>query len=225
MEKDKASSASYESFCKECEAFEEDRKGFRGDEAKVVSELGYVRNVLLRNLTEKHIGLDVESGKIIVSLKNLKSVRLTMGLAKGKDFVIDKKLENDARRFYLRDTLTVDIPELNDGDYMINAASGKDISNYITYSSTRISLASRVDNRGICIYAADYQTGEPIRSADIDLKKNGKPVVSCKGFAFDGFTPLPEYMAAKIKGDTRCSAEYGNRPACRSSRLRRELWH
>lgn len=207
MEKDKASSASYESFCKECEAFEEERKGFRGDEAKVVSELGYVRNVLLRNLTEKHIGLDVENGKIIVSLKNLKSVRLTMGLSGGKDFVIDKKLENGTGSFYLRDTLMVDIPELNDGDYVITAVSGKDISNYITYSSSRISLASRADNRGICIYAADYQTGEPIRSADIDLKKNGKSVVSCKGFAFDGFTPLPEDMAAKIKGDTYYTLE------------------
>ena len=207
MEKDKASSASYESFCKECEAFEEERKGFRGDEAKVVSELVYVRNVLLRNLTEKHIGLDVEEGKIIISLKNLRSVHLTMGLAKGKDLVIDKKLENEVCSFYLRDTLTVDIPELNDGDYMINAASGKDISNYITYSSARISLASRVDNRGVCIYAADYQTGEPIRSADIDLKKNGKPVVSCKGFAFDGFTPLPEDMAAKMNGDTYYTME------------------
>lgn len=207
MEKDKATSASYESFCKECEAFEEERKGFRGDEAKVVSELGYVRNVLIRNLTEKHIGLDVEEGKIIISLKNLRSVHLTMGLAKGKDFVIDKKLENEVCSFYLRDTLTVDIPELNDGDYMINAASGKDISNYITYSSARISLASRVDNRGVCIYAADYQTGEPIRSADIDLKKNGKPVVSCKGFAFNGFTPLPEDMAAKMNGDTYYTME------------------
>lgn len=207
MEKDKASSASYESFCKECEAFEEERKGFRGDEAKVVSELGYVRNVLIRNLTEKHIGLDVENGKIIVSLKNLKSVRLTMGLSGGRDFVIDKKLENDARSFYLRDTLMVDIPELNDGDYMINAVSGRDISNYITYSSSRISLASRADNRGICIYAADYHTGEPIRSADIDLKKNGKSVVFRKGFAFDGFTPLPEDMAAKIKGDTYYTLE------------------
>lgn len=207
MEKDKASSASYESFCKECEAFEEERKGFRGDEAKVVSELGYVRNVLIRNLTEKHIGLDVENGKIIVSLKNLKSVRLTMGLSGGKDFVIDKKLENGTGSFYLRDTLMVDIPELNDGDYMINAVSGKDISNYITYSSSRISLASRADNRGICIYAADYHTGEPIRSADIDLKKNGKSVVFRKGFAFDGFTPLPEDMAAKIKGDTYYTLE------------------
>ena len=207
MEKDKASSASYESFCKECEAFEEERNGFRGDEAKVVSELGYVRNVLLRNLTEKHIGLDVENGKIIVSLKNLKSVRLTMGLSGGKDFVIDKKLENGTGSFYLRDTLMVDIPELNDGDYMINAVSGKDIINYITYSSSRISLASRMDSRGICIYAADYQTGEPIRSADIDLKKNGKPVVSCKGFAFDGFTPLPEDMAAKMNGDTYYTME------------------
>lgn len=207
MEKYKASSASYESFCKECEAFEEERKGFRGDEAKVVSELGYVRNVLLRNLTEKHIGLDVEDGKIIISLKNLKSVHLTMGLSGEKDFVIDKKLDNEVRSFYLRDTLTVDIPELNDGDYMINAASGKDISNFITYSSARISLASRVDNRGVCVYAADYQTGEPIRSADIDLKKNGKPVVSCKGFAFDGFTPLPEDMAAKMNGDTYYTME------------------
>lgn len=207
MEKDKATSASYESFCKECDAFEKERKGFNGDEAKVVSELGYVRNVLLRNLMEKHIGLDVKDGKIIISLKNLKSVHLTMGLSGGKDFVIDKKLENDARSFYLRDTLTVDIPELNDGDYMINAASGKDISNYIVFSSSRISLASRRDSRGICIYAADYQTGEPIRSADIDLKKNGKPVVSCKGFAFDGFTPLPEYMAAKMNGDTYYTME------------------
>lgn len=207
MEKDKATSASYESFCKECEAFEDERKTFRGDEAKVVSELGYVRNVLLLNLTEKHIGLDVKEGKIIVSLKNLRSVHLTMGLSGGKDFVIDKKLENESRSFYLRDTLTVEIPELNDGDYMINAASGKDISNYITYSSARISLASRVDNRGVCIYATDYQTGEPIRSADIDLKKNGKPVVSCKGFVFDGFTPLPEDMAAKMKGDTYYTME------------------
>lgn len=207
MEKDKATSASYESFCKECDAFEEERKGFNGDEAKVVSELGYVRNVLLRNLTEKHIGLDVKDGKIIISLKNLKSVHLTMGLSWGKDFVIDKKLENESRSFYLRDTLTVEIPELNDGDYMINAASGKDISNYITYSSARISLASRVDNRGVCIYTADYQTGEPIRSADIDLKKNGKSVVSCKGFVFDGFTQLPEDMAAKMKGDTYYTME------------------
>lgn len=83
-------------------------------------------------------------------------------------------------------TLTLDLPQINDGEYEIKAVSGKE-EDYITFQSRRISFAARTENRGICVYAADYETGEPIRKADIELRKSGKTVSVYKDFNFKGF--------------------------------------
>lgn len=203
MEKSCAESADYEAFYKECQDFEKARKAFNGDEAKIVGGLNSVDDIV-RNLTDKNIELRVEDGKIIAVLKNLKSVHLSMALSsvKSAGAVIDKTLKNERCSFYVPDTLTLDLPQINDGEYEIKAVSGK-VEECITFQSRRISFAARTENRGICVYAADYESGEPIRKADIELRKSGKTVSVYKDLNFNGFTPLPAEIAKQMDVPSR----------------------
>ncbi|MDY5302466.1 MAG: hypothetical protein SPH63_05520, partial [Candidatus Cryptobacteroides sp.] len=203
MEKSCAESADYEAFYKECQDFEKARKAFNGDEAKIVGGLNSVDDIV-RNLTDKNIELRVEDGKIIAVLKNLKSVHLSMALSsvKSAGAVIDKTLKNERCSFYVPDTLTLDLPQINDGEYEIKAVSGK-VEECITFQSRRISFAARTENHGICVYAADYESGEPIRKADVELRKSGKTVSVYKDLNFNGFTPLPAEIAKQMDVPSR----------------------
>ncbi len=201
MKKGKSSSSDYEAFYRECQAFEKTRSAFHGDEARVAEDVESVKNII-SELTEKNVDLSVRDGKVIAVLTNMNSVHLEMRLKdnSGKP-LIDNVLKNDTGSFFVGDTLSMDIPELSDGEYFIVAKSGK-IEGILPYSSHRISLASRTDSRGLCIYATDYKSGEPLKSANIELKKNGKIVTAVKNFSFNGFTALPGEITSRMKGDS-----------------------
>lgn len=201
LRKDNASAPEFEALYDDCKKFEKERKAFRGNEAEIVAELYVVRDIIIKELESRSIGLDAENGKLAVVLRNLNSVHVTMKPAEGAGAaLLDMELKNDACSFYVEDTLTVDIPDADDGVYVIEAVSGKN-SNMTTYESYRISVALRTDSRGLCLYAADHESGKPIEAADISLEKKGKQVSVYKGLKFDGFTPLPEAVTSGIKGD------------------------
>ena len=196
----KMSSTDYEKFYNECQAFEKERNAFHGSEARIAKEASGVESIIAE-LTDKGIDLDIRNGKIVVVLKNLDKAHLTMKLGNdASKALIDKVLKNDVRSFFVGDTLKLAVPELNDGEYVIYVENDK-AANALNYSSFRISLASRADSRGLCIYAADYKSGEPLNTADLELKKNGKTVAAYKGFRFNGFTPLPEEISSRLKGN------------------------
>lgn len=194
----KAGSDEYKALYDKCAAFEKERTAFTGIESKVVGDLTTVE-ILCSHLTAKSVEVRLEDGKILVLLQNLKSAKLSMSSDEaGSKTVLSESLANPKCSFYVKDTVPVDVPMVDDGDYVIVAKNGKCVSSR-RYGSHRISVASRTDSRGKCIYAAGWKSGKPLESADLQLYKNGKVIASCAGFKFDGFTPLPQEFVSVMK--------------------------
>lgn len=194
----KAGSDEYKALYDECAAFEKERTAFTGIESKVVGDLTTVEN-LCSHLTAKSVEVRFEDGKILVLLQNLKSAKLSMSPDEaGSKTVLSESLDNPKCSFYVKDTVSVDLPVADDGDYVIVAKNGKCVSSR-RYGSHRISVASRTDSRGKCIYAAGWKSGKPLECADLQLYKNGKVIASCADFKFDGFTPLPQEFVSVMK--------------------------
>lgn len=194
----KAGSDEYKALYDECAAFEKERTAFIGIESKVVGDLTTVEN-LCSHLTAKSVEVRLEDGKILVLLQNLKSAKLSMSPDDaGSKTVLSESLANPKCSFYVMDTVSVDLPVVDDGDYVIVAKNGKCVSSR-RYGSHRISVASRTDSRGKCIYAAGWKSGKPLECADLQLYKNGKVIASCADFKFDGFTPLPQEFVSVMK--------------------------
>lgn len=194
----KAGSDEYKALYDECAAFEKERTAFTGVESKVVGDLTTVEN-LCSHLTAKSVDVRLEDGKILVLLQNLKSAKLSMSPDEaGSKTVLSESLDNQKCSFYVKDTVSVDLPVVDDGDYVIVAKNGKCVSSR-RYGSHHISVASRTDSRGKCIYAAGWKSGKPLECADLQLYKNGKVIASCAGFNFDGFTPLPREFVSVMK--------------------------
>lgn len=201
LNRGKAPGEEYERLYNECASFEAERDSYKGDEALIVRDIEYVRS-LSEQLTGESVTLHASASELKVLLRNVPEVNVKFrkeGDDKGKA-LLDKSLKDTVRSFYVQDTLTVDIPPVDDGEYRFEAKSGKVIYTE-HYGSHRISLAKRTDSRGICIYAADWKSGEPLRKADLKLTKNGRVIAEYKGFVFNGFTPLPDMMDAKVEGN------------------------
>ena len=194
----KAGSDEYKALYDKCAAFEKERTAFTGIEGKVVGDLTTVEN-LCSHLTAKSVEVRLEDRKILVLLQNLKSAKLSMFPDEaGSKTVLSESLDNLQCSFYVKDTVPVDLPVVDDGDYVIVAKNGKCVSSR-RYGSHRISVASRTDSRGKCIYAAGWKSGKPLECADLQLYKNGKVIASCADFKFDGFTPLPQEFVSVMK--------------------------
>ena len=194
----KAGSDEYKALYDECAAFEKERTAFSGVESKVVGDMTTVEN-LCSHLTAKSVDVRIKDGKILVLLQNLKSAKLSMSPDEaGSKTVLSESLANPKCSFYVKDTVSVDLPVVDDGDYVIDAKNGKNVSSR-RFGSHRISVASRTDSRGKCIYAAGWKSGKPLECADLQLYKNGKVIASCAGFKFDGFTPLPQEFVSVMK--------------------------
>lgn len=194
----KAGSDEYKALYDKCAAFEKEKAAFTGIESKVVGDLTTVEN-LCSHLTDKSVEVRLEDGKILVLLQNLKSAKLSMSPDEaGSKTVLSESLANPKCSFYVKDTVSVDLPVVDDGDYVIVAKNGMNVSSR-RFCSHRISVASRTDSRGKCIYAAGWKSGKPLECADLQLYKNGKVIASCAGFKFDGFTPLPQAFVSVMK--------------------------
>lgn len=194
----KAGSDEYKALYDECAAFEKERTAFTGIESKVVGDLTTVEN-LCSHLTDKSVEVRLKDGKILVLLQNLKSAKLSMSPDEADSkTVLSESLANPKNSFYIKDTVSVNLPVVDDGDYVIVAKNGKCVSSR-RYGSHRISVASRTDSRGKCIYAAGWKSGKPLECADLQLYKNGKVIASCADFKFDGFTPLPQEFVSVMK--------------------------
>lgn len=194
----KAGSDEYKALYDECAAFEKERTAFTGVESKVVGDLITIEN-LCSSLTDKSVEVRLEDGKILVLLQNLKSAKLSMSPDEaGSKTVLSESLANPKCSFYVKDTVSVDLPVVDDGDYVIVAKNGMNVSSR-RFCSHRISVASRTDSRGKCIYAAGWKSGKPLECADLQLYKNGKVIASCADFKFDGFTPLPQEFVSVMK--------------------------
>lgn len=171
-------------------------KAYSGDEAELVAELNSP-SALEKRLASRNIDIDVEAGRAVIVLQNLDKVKVSI-LWSGK-VLSDTALVNEKRSFYVGDTLEYTLPALDDGTYEIRASSGN-VKAARDFQVYRISLALRREESGLCAYAADWKTGEPVGRADVRLYKNGNLVAEAKDFIFNGFTTLPGEIGTKISG-------------------------
>ena len=149
------------------------------------------------HLESKAVIVKVKDGKAEIALRNLDKVKLR--ITREDDTVFETTVENPVRSYYALDTVAVDIPVLDDGDYRIRCYDGKDELGQCSYPKYTLSVAVREDSMGKCVYVADYKTGEPLDKVDVKLYKSGRQVEEVKDVTLDGFTRLPDRIASKIE--------------------------
>lgn len=184
---------------KRLESYEHERKSYRsGVERLLVGDFAGFET-MLDVLQAKSVLVSVKNGEVKLALRNLDKVRVK--ITRNEDKVYETLLENPVGSFYAPDTLTLDLPPLDDGEYSIICYDGKDQMGRCHYPKYTLSVASRVNDEGTGIYVADYLSGRPLDKVDMTLYKGDRKVAEVSEVVLDGFTPLPQEMVSRLRGD------------------------
>lgn len=176
----KGTSQDYLGLREECKSLIARQKSFSGDEKALAACCVYASN-LLERLESPEAYVSAEDGVVTVTMRNLKSVNLTLKKGDNGDEVWKCVIENPVNSFYRVDTAKVNIPVIDDGEYILYW-SARDVSqNKIEYHKYSISVACRIKDGRYEIFAADAISG--------------KPLDSVSGFGLNGFTPVPHNIA------------------------------
>ena len=188
-------------------AAEKERKSYTSGIDAKIAETVHDFKYQLENLERKEVSVSFDDGKIVVALRNLDKVEVSMEPdAKGAQPLFKKTVANPAKRFHVLDTVKLDIPGCDDGDYLVRARNGK-VEDVAAYSPKRLSIAVREDSEGWKFYVTDYLSGEPCKQVDLRLSLSGNTSVEEKGVRVDGFTKLPDRVASALKGDAYYTIE------------------
>lgn len=150
-------------------------------------------------LTAKSVGARVENNVVKASFVNVPYAEVI--LSDGRKVVYREKLVNDRRSFYKPDTLSLALPPIDDGRYVLRLrANGADPVE-LEYNKASLSVAVRRHEGTLYLYVADFMTGRPAEKVDVTVRKEGHDEVyaEASGVHLDGFTPLPESIAASLK--------------------------
>ena len=165
------------------------------------------------NLNVDHIEQALERHQMDISFQNDSIVLTGRNIGRGTVvFSSDEatkivSFRNQDGPFYVLDTLRAPIPALPDGSYRVRSEK---YASYTSYQKHTLSLAVRRQKEGFAVYVADYQTGEPVPSATIRLKRRRKTIE--KELSLDGFTLLPEVFQKLIdKREVTLEARIGDR--------------
>lgn len=184
---------------KRLESYEHERKSYRsGVERLLVGDFAGFET-MLDVLQAKSVLVTVKNGEVRLALSNLDKLRVK--ITRNEDKIFETLLENPVGSFYALDTLALDLPSLDDGEYSIICYDGKDQIGRCHYPKYTLSVASRVNDEGAGVYVADYLSGRPLDKVDMTLYKGDRKVVEASGVVLDGFTPLPQEMVSRLRGD------------------------
>ena len=215
-EKEKASASSYQSLYNRCTAYEKERAALKGEEARIAKGCTTVKN-LVNTLSSKDVKVRVIGKKAVVTFRNLDKATLT--LLQDKKKLQTWNLTNPDRSFYVYDTVKVDLPELGDGSYTLEAVNGK-LNGIGWYNQHNLSLATRREADGLAVYVAEYISGKPLDKARIILWKGDREVLS-ETVRMDGFTLLSQRFQDLVQNNRdvhySLSAETGSGKALRAS--------
>lgn len=200
------------------ESYEHERQSYRtGADRLIAEDCTRFRN-MLEHLESKAVFVTIKDGKAEFALRNLDKVRVRV--SRDNDNVFETVLDNPVGSFYVLDTLAVELPALDDGDYTVRCYDGKNVIGKYHYPKYTLSMALRADKDGTGVYVADYRTGKPSDKVDVIIYKGDRKAAEAKDVKLDGFTPLPRDLAAVMDGDVyriecRCMGDDGS---VRSSR-------
>ena len=185
---EKSTAEAYRQLALDCQTLIDARKKFSGDEKTLAECTGNAEDIL-ETLTAQEISLDVSKGVASLRVRNLPEVKVR--ILEGKREIWSTTVDNPTKSFYLRDTLTLRLPELDDKTYTLKCTGGK-AETESEYRKYTLSIAHKRDLDSYAIYVADYLTGKPVETCDILLYDDeDKLVDQVRGFPLDGFTYLP----------------------------------
>lgn len=209
------SSDDFKALRKECLALITERKAFVGSEKSVASCCKRAES-LISEMDSKELEFRIEDSSLEIYLRNLESMRVRV--FKDKVKIWEHIGNNPKLSYFAPDTISLPLPVVADGSYNVECSSG-DIKESAQWEKYTISAVTRWNEEGLGIWAADFQSGEPFESVDIELLKNGKPIKTHKGLVLKGFTPIPEGMQNLIENDDRNDYTLRVLSGNRSSRL------
>lgn len=227
---DNAKASDYEQFYEDCKSAEAFRKALRGEEKAIAGDLTTARDFMDR-LSEKRIGVSTGEEGIEIVLINLSSATLSVLPCEGRSkSILTRKVKVDNPHFYVGDTVRVDAPWKDDGEYIVTVRSGRteEVSHVVV---SRLSAALRLGGNRLGIYVAESRTGRPLEKVDLTLLKGDRELVSVRDVpAGQQFAPLPEEMVNAIGDQSalyriQCSARDSAGFLMRSGKVRVPFRH
>ena len=180
---------------------EKERKSYRDGIDAAIAKGCKGFGIMLEALQKKGATVSIDDGIATVCLRNMPEAKVR--LFKDDKKVYETVLDNPVRSFYAFDTLRLDMPELDDGEYLFECLDGSEILGTCPYVKYTMSLASRASKDGISQYVADYLSGQPVDKADVLLYKGDRLVAEAHDVRFAGFTALPDAVASRLESAAR----------------------
>ena len=196
QEKAEGSSEHYRQMRKRVVDLIRERDSFRDASEKSLAGYCTVLDGILKHLDAEVAYVEVKDGNVQLMLRNLDKVKVR--LQHKKETVFETVLRNTEGSYHALDTMSLDLPELDDGDYLLQCFSGTEKLGERSFPKYTLSSAVRQDAGGLALYVADYMTGEPVDSVDVLLYKDDRKLAEVKGLALNGFTRLPSEIADKV---------------------------
>lgn len=194
---------SYKALFEACKSAEKERRSYKnGVEERIAGNVDDFKQ-LMESLERKEVRASFSGNEMILTFRNLDKVSVEVSLdAKDAKPLLKKTVVNPQKSFFVLDTVRIEIPKCDDGDYVIKMKNGK-VSETAQWTPKTLSIAVRDDSEGKRFYVADYLTGKPLEKVDLELFRSGSSVAKVADITLskDGFTPLPEAVANAIKQD------------------------
>ncbi|MGN0195986.1 MAG: MG2 domain-containing protein [Candidatus Cryptobacteroides sp.] len=195
----KATASDYELFYEDCKSAEAFRKSLRGEEKAMAGELTTARD-FMDELSRQSISVSAGEEGIEIVLNNLSSTTLSVRPCEGRGkSILTRKVKVDNPHFYVGDTVRVDAPWKDDGEYVVTVRSGRTEA-VSDVSVSRLSAAVRLAGNNLGIYVAESRTGRPLEKVDLTLLKGDRELVSVRDVpAGQQFAPLPEELLKAVR--------------------------
>ena len=196
--------ASYKTLYRDCVIAEKERLSYsKGIDKEIAGKMNDFK-LLMESLDRKEIEISFEKDVAVLTLRNLSKADVEF-VRDTKDAkpLIRKTVNNPKKSFYVQDTVKVELPKCDDGDYIFTARNGK-VASKAKWTKKTLSVAVRKDSEKMRFFVADYLTGEPVEKVDLELLRSGKAVAQAKDVVLceDGFTPLPDVVVGSLKDGT-----------------------
>jgi len=188
-----STSEDFISFRSSCGDFESKRDSFSPFEKDIVSCCSLTEGII-RTLDDKQVSGTIEDGILIVVFKNLKSA--SYSIRRGKEEIFNGTVINDANSFFLRDSVEVALPSLDDGLYTIELTADGTLTLPVEYEKYTVSVALN----GTRVFAAEAFSGKPLKKICVDVLDSSDKVLGTReDLELDGFTGLGEEISSLLK--------------------------
>ena len=204
-------SEAYRTLHSECKGLIARKSAFKGSEKALAASCTKAES-LIEMMEAPSVQVSVSDGIATVALVNTSEAELSIAKDAAKP-LFSKTISCSGSRFFVPDTVKIELPILDDGSYTVNCigtrkggiAQGQfsksdrpEIS--CPYSKYTISIALRRTADGIGLWATDYLSGEPLKRIQVDLldnREDGKLAESAE-LAISGFTTMPAAFSRKL---------------------------